>query len=139
VQEQKSQDAVHEFPLTNSNLPECVICCSETCHLILPCGHRLCESCEERWVRSKLACPFCRKKYSSFRQIQENTWLLSEFSNEDLDHDINNLRHQLQTFWKENKCFVGDERFCIGLYEKVARSTEICDDEDFVKITKNCF
>jgi hypothetical protein len=139
VQEQISQSFFHEFPITNSYLPECVICCSETSHLILPCCHRLCESCEERWVRSKLACPFCRKKYSSFRQIEMNTWHLTEFSNEDLDHDINHLRHQLRTFWNEKKCYVGDGNFCIDIYEKVPRSTEMCDDDDFVTIMKNCF
>jgi Zinc finger, C3HC4 type (RING finger) len=54
---------------------ECLICLE--CNLtgaILPCGHVMCELCETRCLRQKLACPFCRATFASAQQVRKDGW-----------------------------------------------------------------
>lgn len=111
---------------------ECAICLDETPSSIFPRGHCVCESCERKWVRRHLTCPFCRAKFSSVQDIRNNAWLLSEFSAIGLDIDVAHLYSQINIFWKSCDYRVGRES--LSSYEQADRSVavELEEEEDFV-------
>lgn len=87
------------LPLDPQPLGECLICLSDSENAILPCGHKLCEACEKRWVRKRLVCPFCRHRFSSARQVQSDGYHMAEWSEPALESDITTLDTQILEFW----------------------------------------
>jgi hypothetical protein len=101
-----SSDAELETPTRASieDVSTCLICQNNSENALLPCGHALCETCEKRWVRAQLTCPFCRHQYSSSKQIASGGYHIAEWSESDLDNDIAALNEQIMEFWKTVKC-----------------------------------
>lgn len=111
----------------NSSSNECPICLE--CNLtgaILPCGHVLCELCETRCLRQKLACPFCRATFVSANQVRKDGWnVVTEWSTEalvdNLGHDIAALECQMNEY-----CWMKDI---------TAQTTTLSADETATKST----
>lgn len=120
----------------NAKLTECVICCTETSNSILPCDHRICETCERRWVRKRLMCPFCRTKFRSVREIRNCAWHLSEFSETALRIDLDNLHGQLALFWKTCGYTIATESR-MASYEKAGRRINVVRDEEDDLVVSN--
>jgi len=109
-----------------NSLTECIICCNETSNSILPCNHRICETCERHWVRKRLECPFCRTRFKSVKEIRNCSWNLSEFSATELQHDLETLNNQIGQFWKSCRFIAIDEDVeTIGTYEAVGRGINV--------------
>lgn len=119
-----------------TQLAECVICCTETSNSILPCNHRICESCERRWVRKRLKCPFCRTKFKSVKQIRNCAWHLSEFSQAELREDLEDLFAKLDQFWKSCGYTTATED-TLALFEPVGRRINMTQDEDDFVVSKS--
>jgi hypothetical protein len=98
-----SNDAALESFQDGTAISKCLICQNNSENAILPCGHALCESCEKRWVRARLTCPFCRHQYSSAKEVASDGYHLAEFSESDLDNDIAVLNTRVKEFWKTVK------------------------------------
>ena len=121
---------------SNATLTECIICCTETSNSILPCDHRICETCERRWVRKRLMCPFCRTKFRSVREIRNCAWHLSEFSETALRTDLDHLHGQLALFWKTCGYTIATESI-MASYEKAGRRINVVRDEDDDLVVSN--
>jgi Zinc finger, C3HC4 type (RING finger) len=79
---------------------DCVICCDQPSNSVLPCcSNCICDQCEIQWVRKRLACPFCRTKFTSIRQVRNSGWHISDLSENELQGDIDRLLKQLEEFW----------------------------------------
>ena len=110
------------------HLAECVICYTEKSSSILPCNHRICESCESRWVRKRLQCPFCRTSFKSVKQIQNCAWNLSEFSSAEVHKDIDELWSKLEEFW--TSCgYLTTLEDRMALFEPVKRQIKMTKDD----------
>jgi hypothetical protein len=97
-------DAALETHRNGTEISTCLICQDNSENAILPCGHSLCESCEMRWVRARLVCPFCRHQYSSAKEVSSNGYHVAAWSESDLDNDIATLDARVKEFWKTVKC-----------------------------------
>jgi hypothetical protein len=86
-----------------SKVPEtCGVCCHEEANVVLPCDHRVCDSCKEKWVQKHLACPFCRTQFSgktTSNDVHKIGQQLPDLSPAELETDISKLVHQLRMFW----------------------------------------
>jgi len=122
-------------PTQPTKLTECVICCDETSNSILPCNHRICESCERRWVRKQLVCPFCKTRFRSSNEVRNCAWHLPEFSEKELHSDLVELYSQIEQFWDSSAYNVVEKEEDINAsYEPVGRLIKLSqnEDEDFV-------
>lgn len=122
--------------LKASQLTDCVICCNEVSNSILPCNHRICESCERKWVRKRLECPFCRTKFKNVKQIRNCAWHLTEFSESELQNDISSLYCQLESFWRGCR-FGTATKDLMGAYEQVDRCIVISEEHDDLVVTND--
>lgn len=114
-----------ETDKTATTNPVCFICYSETSNSVLPCHHRICESCEQKWVRQRLQCPFCRTKFTSRRQLVKNAWTVPEYSETDLQLDRVTLQAEMDLFWSK----ADDEPFNHStLFEPIKRSIQLTRD-----------
>ena len=86
----------------NQIATECAICMDkpEDC-VLMCCSHGLCRSCEKRWVRKRLRCPFCRQSFSSVKQAVTTQWELgvSAVPVEQIQKDIQCLEQKIYQFW----------------------------------------
>jgi hypothetical protein len=120
--------------LKATQLTDCVIGCNEVSNSILPCNHRICESCERKWVRKRLVCPFSRTKFSNVNQIRNCAWHLTEFSETELKSDISSLQYQLEEFWRGCK-FSMAATGLLGAFEQVDRCITIRQEYDDLVVT----
>ena len=118
-----------------SQLTACVICFDESSSSILPCNHRLCESCERRWVRTRLKCPFCRASFKSVKQIRRGAWCLAELSQAELCKDINELYSMLEKFWTSCEYATALKRR-MASYEPVERQINVTKDDFGLVVSK---
>lgn len=42
------------------DVPECVVCFTQTRSVLTPCGHPVCDKCAQQWLARKCSCPVCR-------------------------------------------------------------------------------
>jgi hypothetical protein len=129
----KSDAAISE---STQRLTECVICCDEASNSILPCSHRICESCERRWVRKQLVCPFCKTRFQSAKEIRNCAWLLPEFSEEELHRDLVDVYGQIEKFWENCPCNNVVENNTILSYVPVGRRIKVTTDDDDLLVSK---
>lgn len=136
VLEQRGRIAIggDDDGLKATHLTDCVICYNEVSNSILPCNHRICESCERKWVRKRLICPFCRTKFSNVKQIKNCAWHLPQFSETELKSDISSLQCQLESFWL-GCSFDMATTDLMGAYEQVARGIEVRQDHEDLVVT----
>lgn len=85
----------------NNDLHTCEICYTSNEKTQLPCGHSICEDCEERWVSRKLTCPFCRMRFGSAKMAALNGWNLTEFVPELLQRDLQIIHEELNATWSK--------------------------------------
>jgi hypothetical protein len=85
----------------SSDLDVCEICYTGNETARLPCGHQLCEECEQRWVRRKLSCPFCRERFRSAKRVANEGWNLTEFDHETLQSDVQSVQKELHSQWQQ--------------------------------------
>jgi hypothetical protein len=125
---------------------ECLLCCNATENAVLSCGHALCTSCEKRWVKKQLVCPFCRQKFLSAKDVNRNgTWDLLEWTGDtDLDSDIQALESKLEEFWHSlfdltNSTGATVDSLRHGIYTEVPRSLAVIDNDpdDFLLIEEH--
>jgi hypothetical protein len=65
----------HEIePEEAENLNECKICMARPQETVLPCLHGVCAFCEEAWVKTHMACPFCRRRFINKRRRKREQW-----------------------------------------------------------------
>ena len=134
LQRGKSEAATSE---STQRLSECVICCDEASNSILPCNHRICESCERRWVRKQLVCPFCKTRFQSAKEIRSCAWHLPEFSEEELHRDLVDVYDQIEKLWEN--CFCNDvfeQHDTILSYIPVGRRIKVTTDDDDLIVSK---
>jgi hypothetical protein len=118
-----------------TEISTCLICQDNSENAILPCGHALCESCEKRWVKARLVCPFCRHQYSSAKEVSSDGYHVAEWSESDLDNDIAALDARVTEFWKTVKCTNKDA--LLATYVTVPRTIRFLPEQDgFVVIER---
>ena len=121
---------------TTQRLTECIICCDEASNSILPCSHRICETCERRWVRKQLVCPFCSTRFQSAKEIRNCAWHLPEFSAEELHRDIVDVYVQIEKFWENCRKYDGVDNNTILSYVYVGRRIKVTTDDDDLLVSK---
>lgn len=103
MQVQKQKDKGITLTLDDDSnkkdVKECMICLSESEARVLPCFHTICETCERRWVKKRLSCPFCRHRFSNFKKIHQSGWQLEEWKQTDVEKDIKNIEDEVNELW----------------------------------------
>jgi hypothetical protein len=135
AKDSESSDAALETSTRDEidEISTCLICANNSENAILPCGHALCETCEKRWVRARLVCPFCRHQYSSAKQVASDGYHVAEWSESDLDNDIAALNAQVMEFWKTVKCHqpMGTNKDALlATYVAVPRTIRFLPEQD---------
>jgi hypothetical protein len=84
---------------------ECMICCDtipKQHQTILHCGPTLCETCEQRCFKRKLACPYCRQSFRNRSDAQNSGWhMTADDVSTDIQQDVQLLEQHVQEFWEE--------------------------------------
>jgi hypothetical protein len=128
-----SNDAALESPRDGTAISTCLICQNNSENAILPCGHALCESCEKRWVRARLTCPFCRHQYSSAKEVASDGYHVAEWSESDLDNDIAVLNARVKEFWKtvkRNQPISTNKDAFLATYTPAVRAIQFLPEQD---------
>ena len=72
--------------------------------IVLPCTHRLCSTCNEKWTQRRLNCPFCRYEFSERSEVQQCHWEMIEWdttrTSQDILKDLLRIELRLEKFWE---------------------------------------
>ena len=122
--------------LAKSKIPEghkdeCAICLeSDAKMFVLPCSHRLCSRCYERWVSRRLNCPYCRHTYRR-KSVGKCRWEMLEWQSEDVEKDLRHLESKLGRFWTTLE-YATTSPELLEAYEASERTIRVREEEGVV-------